>query len=55
MELNKTELLKIAGGISITGTFISALAKGIGVIVDLGRSLGTAIRRASSKNLCPLK
>lgn len=55
MELDKKELLSIAGGISITGTFINAIAKGINAILDLGRSLGTAIRRTSANNLCPLK
>lgn len=55
MELNKKELLCVVGGISITGTFINAIAKGISAILDLGRSLGTAIRRVSAKNICPLK
>ena len=55
MKLSKGELLSIVGGISITGTFINAIARGINSIIDLGRSLGTAIRRVSANNLCPLK
>ncbi|MDD4547899.1 MAG: hypothetical protein PHI05_04080 [Bacilli bacterium] len=52
--LNKEELLKIEGGISISGTFINSIARGINVLLELGRSLGTSIRRSISKTLCPL-
>lgn len=55
MQLSEKELLSVVGGISITGTFINAIAKGINAIIDLGRSFGTAIRRVSANNLCPLK
>lgn len=43
--LEKEELLQIVGGINITGTLINALYKGINTIMDIGRSLGSAIRR----------
>lgn len=52
-ELNKKELLNIEGG-SISGTMINSITKGINTILDLGRSLGTAIRRIGSGNVCPL-
>ena len=51
--LNKTELLEISGG-GISGTLISSIIKGINSILELGRSLGTAIRRVSNKNICPM-
>lgn len=51
--LNKSELLEINGG-AISGTFISSIVKGINSLLDLGRSLGTAIRRVIGKNICPL-
>ncbi len=51
--LNKEELLAIKGG-TISGTYINALVKGIDVILDLGRSLGTAIHRWVTGNVCPL-
>ena len=54
IELKKEELLKIEGGINITGTLINAWVRGINALLDLGRSLGTAIRRVSSNNICPL-
>ncbi|MDD2181049.1 MAG: hypothetical protein PHW32_01635 [Bacilli bacterium] len=53
-DLNKQELLKIEGGIKISGTLISSLVRGINTLLELGRSLGTAIRRSIGNNLCPL-
>ncbi|HHU54480.1 MAG TPA: hypothetical protein GXZ63_01535 [Mollicutes bacterium] len=52
--LNKPELLKIEGGLTISGSLISSMVRGITVILELGRSLGTAIRRVAGNNLCPL-
>ena len=54
MELSKTQLLNVVGGISISGTLINSIVRGINSILDLGRSFGTAIRRISSKNICSL-
>ena len=53
-ELTKNELHEIEGGISITGTMISAVTRGINTLLDFGRSLGTAIRRIGNNNLCPM-
>lgn len=53
-ELNKNELVCIDGGATISGTLISALSKGVNTILDMGRSLGTAIRRIGSNNICPV-
>ncbi len=53
MELDNKQLLNIVGGINITGAFLNYLVKGINSILDLGRSVGTAIRRITSKNICP--
>ncbi len=52
-ELNRKELLNIEGG-AISGTLISSITRGINTILDLGRSLGSAIRRLGSNNVCPL-
>lgn len=54
IELRKDELFDICGGISISGTLISSLTKGITTLLDLGRSLGSAIRRIGSNKLCPV-
>ncbi len=53
-ELSINELNSIRGG-SISGTLINAFVRGIEAIVDLGRSLGNAIRRITSKSICPLR
>ncbi len=54
MELEKRELLTIVGGINISGTLINSIVKGINSILDLGRSLGSSIRRIWSGNICTL-
>jgi len=54
MELTKQELLSIHGGINISGTFINSIVRGINSILELGRSVGTAIRRIGSNNICSL-
>lgn len=53
MLLSDKELLEVVGG-SITSTFINSISKGITTIVDLGRSLGSAIRRIVSGSICPI-
>jgi len=51
MELNNYELKNIIGG-SISGTLLNSIIKGITTLTDLGRALGTAIRRMISKSYC---
>ncbi len=51
IQLKRAELLEIYGG-SINGTLINAFARAINSLLDLGRSLGNAIRRIASGNLC---
>ena len=46
VELKYNQLASIVGGsITITGTLINAFIGGIDAIMEVGRSLGTAIRR----------
>ena len=45
------ELKQIEGG-AITATWISAFARGINSILELGRSLGSSIRRLQNGRLC---
>lgn len=52
--MEKQELLQIVGGINITGAFLNYIVKGINAFMDLGRSLGGAIRRIRSGKLCPV-
>lgn len=53
-ELNKDILLEIEGGINISGSLVSAFTKAINSILEVGRSLGTAIRRINSGQTCSL-
>ena len=53
-DLKNNELFDIDGGVSISGTFINSITRGIDTILDMGRSVGSAIRRIGSGNVCPL-
>lgn len=53
MILSKEELLKISGG-EVSASLINAIARGISVFLDLGRTIGAAIRRATSGKTCSL-
>lgn len=54
MELKRNELIQIYGGAKISGTLITSIVRGIEAILDLGRSLGSSIRRIGSNNICSL-
>lgn len=55
LELKKEELLNIEGGASLTSAaWLNAAARAITTLIDLGRSLGTAIRRSISGKVCKI-
>ncbi len=51
MTMNDNELKSIIGG-AFTATFLSAIIRGIKLIIDFGRALGTAFRMVCSKTTC---
>lgn len=51
MKLNNSELLEIKGG-AVSATLINAIVKGIELLMNLGKMLGSTIRRATSNNPC---
>lgn len=54
-ELSNEELMQIQGGANwISGTFLSAINKAANTVFEMGKSLGTAIRRVYSGNVCEL-
>lgn len=53
MEINKQQLLQIYGG-AISGTLLNSIVRGINALLDLGRSLGTAIRRIGNNSICSI-
>lgn len=52
-KLNKEQLMKVTGG-SISATLLNALVRGANVFLDVGRSIGTAIRRFLSGKKCSI-
>lgn len=56
IELRKEELLEVKGGASwFSGSFISAITKAGNTLLDMGRSLGTAVRRIFSGSVCNVR
>lgn len=54
-KVDSYELDCVIGGDSISGTVINAFTNVIKLLLDAGRSFGSAIRRVSEDNLCPLE
>lgn len=51
MKLEDIELQRIQGG-AITATLFNSIARLINTVLDLGRTVGSSIRRIYSKNYC---
>lgn len=54
-ELNQEELMQTKGGVGLTSSLINSFANAVKVLLDLGRSLGSSIRRIESDQICPIK
>lgn len=52
MIIEENELKRIIGG-AISATLLSAIIRGLKLLIDFGRALGTAVRRICSKTVCP--
>ncbi len=52
MILTNEELYAISGGISVTGSLITAFSRALQTIFDIGRSLGTSINMVKYKKKC---
>ncbi len=53
MKLEEIELRNLYGG-AITGTLINSITKGVNTFLNLGRAVGSSIRRLVDGSLCPL-
>ena len=52
-KLNKEQLVKIKGGAAgLTSSMLNALVRTVSVMFSVGQAVGSAIRRATSKNYC---
>ena len=55
LAINKEEeLLKITGGLNVSGAILNAFKGCANAIMDIGRSLGSAIRMLASGSLCKI-
>ena len=53
-KLNDKELMQIEGGAGITAAFLNAASRALSTLMDIGRSLGTSIRRMVNGSYCSL-
>ena len=53
MKLTNFELKQIRGGASSISSLLNSLIKGFNSFMDIGRYLGSGIRRIIDKNICP--
>lgn len=53
IELKKEELLSIEGG-KTSASLINSVVRGASLLLEFGRSVGTAIRRIISRKTCSL-
>jgi len=53
-KLNNDELMMVVGGINITGTILNAISRGVEIIFEIGKSIGTALRRSISDKMCSI-
>ena len=53
-RLSNTELLSITGGAWYSAAFFNAISRAATTLMDIGKSLGTSIRRLIDGSICPL-
>lgn len=53
-QLTEEELKQIQGGINWSASLITSIVRGINSILELGRSLGSAIRRIQYGQMCSI-
>ena len=55
-KLNKEQLVKIKGGAAgLTSSMLNALVRTVSVMFSVGQAVGSAIRRITEGELCPLE
>ena len=53
MILGDKDLLNLRGG-NLNATFINAIVKGISLLMELGKTLGSTIRRVTTNSSCKI-
>lgn len=49
---NEQELYEINGGINFSSGMLNAIATTARIVLEVGRSIGSALRRSTSKRIC---
>lgn len=52
LELKDEELMNVDGGAGITATFLNSVSRAISTLMEVGRTLGSALRRTISGKTC---
>ncbi|MBR4178714.1 MAG: hypothetical protein IKR57_05165 [Bacilli bacterium] len=50
--MSDSELLEVRGGIGFSATVMNAMIRGVTFTLELGRTLGTIIRRKLDNRMC---
>ena len=53
-EIKKSELYLIEGGLNVTAALINSLTAGVKIILEVGRSLGSVLRRSVNGGVCKI-
>ena len=53
-EIKKSELILIEGGLNVTAALINSLTAGVRIILEVGRSLGSVLRRGTTGDVCKI-
>ncbi len=54
-ELTQEELELTEGGVTISSALLNSFSSIIKILLEVGRSLGSSIRRIESDQVCPIK
>lgn len=52
--LKSEELLNVKGGANFSAALLNSLSRIVTVIFELGKSIGTSLRRVKEKNYCKI-
>ena len=53
-ELSNKESMNVEGGAKFTASLLNAASRAISTLLELGRNLGSAIRRSINGSICPV-
>lgn len=53
-RVSNNEMRSVFGGWSFNASYLSSLIRGVNSFMDVGRSIGSAIRRIYANKVCPL-